>query len=146
MDLEIQEMLRKGAIEKVESPCLGQYLSLIFLVPKKDSVYRPVINLKGLNRHIEYHHFKMESLSLLKELQQKGEFLCKLEECLFFSAPPSEIPKVCEIRVEESNLPVSMPLFWSKSSSQSLHKIDENSYGVTEAAEHSSSLYIWTIA
>ena len=71
-------MLRKGAIRIVERS-QNQFLSPIFLVEKKDSGYRPVINLKKLNQNILYIHFKMEDLSLLKELLQKGDFLCKLD-------------------------------------------------------------------
>ena len=78
IDLEIQAMLRTGAIRMVDKS-QNQFLSPIFLVEKKDSGYRPVINLKKLNQNIPYIHFKMEGLSLLKELLQKGDFLCKLD-------------------------------------------------------------------
>ena len=46
----------------------GEFISPIFLVPKKDRGSRPVINLKRLNSHIVYQHFKMEGLHLLKGL------------------------------------------------------------------------------
>jgi hypothetical protein len=51
--------LDKGALNKVE-PVSGQFLSNIFLVPKRDGKSRPVINLKYLNAHIQYDHFKIE--------------------------------------------------------------------------------------
>ena len=51
VDLEIQAMLRTGAIRMVEKS-QNQFLSPIFLVEKKDSGYRPVINLKKLNQNI----------------------------------------------------------------------------------------------
>ena len=81
-------MLSKKAIETVELPCQDQSLSSIFLVPKKDGGNRPVINLKSLNTHIPYHHFKMESSSLLKELLQKEDFMCKIDlKDAYFSVP-----------------------------------------------------------
>ena len=43
------------------------------------SGYKSVINLKKLNQNILHIHFKKEGLSLLKELLQKGDFLCKLD-------------------------------------------------------------------
>ena len=55
---EIQDMLKKGAIEKL-SPVPNQFLSNIFLV-KNGGKNRPVINLKKLNSFIPYNHFKME--------------------------------------------------------------------------------------
>ena len=48
-----------------------KYLSSILLVEKKDSSQRPVINLKSLNQHIAYEHFRMEEFYLLGELQGK---------------------------------------------------------------------------
>ena len=78
IDLEIQGMLEKGAIRIVKE-LHGQFLSPLFLVEKKDAGYRPVVNLKKLNRNIPYVHFKMEGLSLLKELLSKGDYLCKLD-------------------------------------------------------------------
>ena len=71
-------MLEKGAIRIVKE-LHGQFLSPLFLVEKKDAGYRPVVNLKKLNRNIPYVHFKMEGLSLLKELLSKGDYLCKLD-------------------------------------------------------------------
>ena len=61
INTEVQDMLVKGAIKQVQ-PCKGQFLSPVFLVPKKDRGNRPVINLKKLNQNIEYQHFKMEGI------------------------------------------------------------------------------------
>ena len=41
VNLEVEEMMQKGAIQRV-SECQDQFLSSIFLVKKKDSGYRPV--------------------------------------------------------------------------------------------------------
>ena len=37
-------------------------MSSIFTREKRDGSYRMILNLKQLNKHIEYEHFKMESL------------------------------------------------------------------------------------
>ena len=67
VDQEIQEMLKKGAIKLVASNTKNQFLSSIFIVPKKESGYRPVINLKKLNKYIPYIDFKVKGLFLLEE-------------------------------------------------------------------------------
>ena len=40
----------------------GIFMLFIFTREKRDGSYRMILNLKQLNKHIEYEHFKMESL------------------------------------------------------------------------------------
>lgn len=61
VDQEIDAMISKGAIFEVDS-CEDQFLSNIFLRPKKNGKMRPIINLKKLNKFISTPHFKMEHL------------------------------------------------------------------------------------
>ena len=87
MDTEVMEMIQKGEITQVQES-QDQILSSIFLVPKKDMGYRPVINLKRLNSYIPYNHFKMESLALLKDLLQNKDYMVKLDlKDAYFSVP-----------------------------------------------------------
>lgn len=75
---EIEEMPRKVAIQKVQaSPC--KFLNSTFVVPKKDTGHCPVVNLKKLNRHIPYEHFKRKGLFLLKEVLQSGGYICRID-------------------------------------------------------------------
>ena len=37
-------------------------MSSLFTREKRDGYFRVILNLKQLNKHIEYEHFKMESL------------------------------------------------------------------------------------
>ena len=71
-------MLKKGAIKLVQPNTKNQFLSSRFIVLKKDSGFHPVINLRKLNKHIPYIHFKVEGLFLLKELLLKGDYMCKI--------------------------------------------------------------------
>ena len=87
VDLELKEMLKKGAIMRTQ-PAQGEFLSNLFLVRKKDGDYCPVINLKMLNQFIPFLHFKMEGLSQLKRIIQEGDWMCKLDlKDAFFSVP-----------------------------------------------------------
>ena len=71
-------MLDKGAIEKTaQSP--DQFVGHIFLRPKKNGTFRPVFNLKPLNRFIRYEHFKMEGMQMLSSMLQNGDWMCTLD-------------------------------------------------------------------
>ena len=59
VDTEIQTLLEKGEIKMIDSS-QDKYLSSIFLVEKKHSNQRAVIDLKSLNQHFPYKHFKIE--------------------------------------------------------------------------------------
>ena len=76
--MEIGELLQKKAVELV-APSEDQFVSRIFLVPKKDGSYRPVFNLRPLNRFMENSHFKMEGLPAVKELLQRDDWLCTMD-------------------------------------------------------------------
>jgi len=78
MGEEIEAMLQKGAIEKVENPGDG-FVSTMFLVPKKDGGRRPVINLKRLNGFVKTEHFKMEGIHMLKSVLKKGDWMAKID-------------------------------------------------------------------
>ena len=84
--LEVKEMLKKGAIRKVQ-PSKGEFASNLILVKQKDVGQRPVINLKQLNAYIQYCHFKMEGLQNLECMLQKGDYMSKLDlkRCIFFN-------------------------------------------------------------
>lgn len=75
---EIDKLLFKGAIKKVD-PVQGQFISNLFLVPKKDGSLRPVINLKNLNLFVDYQHFKQENLSFVFDIIQKDDFLTSID-------------------------------------------------------------------
>lgn len=51
----------------------------MFAIPKKTWGYRPIINLKYLNQHIVYKHFKMEGFDIVKDLLKQGDFMVKLD-------------------------------------------------------------------
>jgi len=78
MTAQIQEMLEKGVIKPV-SNCKNQFISNLFLVPKKNGDQRPVINLRQLSQFLVYQHFKMEGLFMVKDFLQKGDHMIKID-------------------------------------------------------------------
>ena len=74
---EISDLLSKNAIEEVAATSLGFY-TRFFLVTKKDGGWRPVLNLKPLNRYLRYTKFTMETQNSILRVLSKGQWLATL--------------------------------------------------------------------
>ena len=72
-DEEARSFLSKGAVNKISEREKG-FVSGIFVIPKNSGGLRPIINLKGLNKFVKYQHFKMEGISVLKDMVREGDF------------------------------------------------------------------------
>ncbi|KAI9565203.1 reverse transcriptase [Daphnia sinensis] len=77
-DKEVMDLLEKQAISEVVDRSPG-FVSSLFVIPKKSGGFRPIINLKPLNKFVRYEHFKMEGLETVKNLVRKGDWLVKLD-------------------------------------------------------------------
>ncbi|KAM4690570.1 uncharacterized protein WCC33_017974 [Rhinophrynus dorsalis] len=78
VDSEISTLWQKGAVAPASGSNEG-FISNIFLVRKKDSGFRPVINLRELNDGVLYRHFKMEGIHLLRDLLLPSDWLVKID-------------------------------------------------------------------
>ena len=87
IDDEIVTLRSKGAIKEVTS-CSNEFLSNIFLVPKKTGDMRPVINLKPLNVFVQKIHFKMENINTALHAITPGDYLVSIDlKDAYFSIP-----------------------------------------------------------
>ena len=89
MNTAIQTLLAKTAIKEVQ-PVKNQFISSLFLVEKAQSAgeYRPIINLKPLNRFVEEWSFKMEGLPVVRSLIQPNDYMMKLDlKDAYYSVP-----------------------------------------------------------
>ena len=75
----ISKLLNKKAIKQV-TPCLNQFVSPIFIVPKKDSLEgRIIINLKLLNTYIFRTKFKIEGYEVIVNMISQYDFMCSID-------------------------------------------------------------------
>ena len=72
-------LLREKGVLHVACPVPDQFVSSLFLVPKRDGNSRAVINLKDLNVFLQYDHFKTEGIHLLRHLLQPNDWLGKID-------------------------------------------------------------------
>src|ERR1700731_1872690 len=74
---EIAQLLAKRAIEQVNDASPGFHSSM-FVIPKRNGGYRPLLNLKKLKEPLEAPHFKMETLRQVTPLIQQHGFLTSI--------------------------------------------------------------------
>ena len=77
--IEIDKLKEKKVIQEVDY-AVGQYVSNVFLREKRDKgKYRMILNLKKLNKHVEYKHFKMDTLMSALSLVTPNCFFTSLD-------------------------------------------------------------------
>ena len=74
---EIQRLCRMRAVQLVTTQ-QDQFVSQVFLVPKKDGSQRPVVNLRSLNYLIAKKKFKMEGARSIRDLIRKGDWMATI--------------------------------------------------------------------
>ena len=80
MQGEIASMVKQGIIEPVNNRAEdGEYISNIFMRPKKDGGLRIILNLRNFNEFVEKSHFKMNSLQTAIDLMSPGAFMASVD-------------------------------------------------------------------
>jgi hypothetical protein len=73
------KLLEKGAVERVSNPDTPGFYSRLFLVPKKNGTWRPIIDLSTLNSFIDVQSFKMETTSSIRASIQPGDWAVSMD-------------------------------------------------------------------
>ena len=74
LKVEVKKLLKKRAVVYCEHE-QGEFISPIFLRDKNDGSHRLILNLKGLNKYLEYKHFKMQTFQSVLSLIQPDCFM-----------------------------------------------------------------------
>ena len=75
---EIEKLVLNGVLLK-SSHEEGEFLSTIFMRPKKDGTHRMILNLKTFNKFVAYHRFKMESLKHVNSVIRPNCFMASVD-------------------------------------------------------------------
>lgn len=109
------------------------------MVLRKSGGMRPKINLKLLNNFVETILFKMETLQIVLDLLQKGDYFVSLDlKDVYFSIL---IHHEYRNYLKESDVRVSRPSFRTRICSKNIHKMHEASY-VSSEVSWSSGNYL----
>ena len=101
---KVEELVQKEAVVPAQEGGEG-FVSPIFLVPKPDGSWRPVINLKSLNNYVVTQHFNMESIRTVKGQIQQGDWLAKLD-LKDSNSNSAFTPEVSQVSVARPNMAV----------------------------------------
>ena len=87
---EIMDLQSKQVIEEVEHE-EGEFISSIFLIPKRNGKYRLILNLKKFNQQVEYFHFKMETFDMAIKMMSPDCYLASIDlKDAYYSVPIHE--------------------------------------------------------
>ena len=75
---EVNKLLHKGAVEKIEQESPGFY-SRIFLIPKKKGKLRLIIELFRLNTFLDIQLFRMETFNKVRQAIQPNDWAFSLD-------------------------------------------------------------------
>lgn len=90
IDKEITKLLQKGVIKESLHE-KDEFISPIFVTPKRDGGYRLILNLKKLNENMEYIHFKMHGLTEILRMVERNCFMASLDiKDAYYSVPVDE--------------------------------------------------------
>lgn len=78
VDNEVADLLTKGAIVPSFHE-QNEFISTLFIVPKPNGKFRPIINLKYLNNFVHYDHFKQETFQVVLDLLQEKDFMTSID-------------------------------------------------------------------
>ena len=78
LEKEIDKLIDRGVIIQSSSE-EGEFISPIFLLPKEDSSFRMILNLKKLNDFMPYIHFKMDTFDKVLKLIRSNQYMCKID-------------------------------------------------------------------
>ena len=76
---EIENLLNKRAVERVQNPETPGFYSRIFLVPKKTGKFRLILDLSLLNRYIEKQAFKMETVKSVRQAMRLNDWAVSID-------------------------------------------------------------------
>lgn len=78
-DAKIANLVEKGATIEITDD-LKDYVCAFFCISKNSKgLFRPIVNIRPVNKCIRYEHFKMENLNSVRFLVRKGDWMVKVD-------------------------------------------------------------------
>ena len=75
----LHQLMDKNAIELVHKQTSLGFFNRLFLVPKPDNKWRPILDRSNLNPFLRTEMFKMETLETIRTSLQQGEWVTSID-------------------------------------------------------------------
>ena len=75
----LHQLINKNAVEPVENPNLLGFYNRLFLVPKPNNRWRPILDLSTLNTFLNTESFKMETPETIRTSLQSGKWVTSID-------------------------------------------------------------------
>ena len=112
----MKKLLDSQAIKEVKDTSSLGYYSHLFLVPKPDGSFRPIIDLKKLNLFLDVPSFKMKTLFSIIAALQPQEWITKID------LKDAYHHILVHVNIRKKDLSVLCAPIWSFDSTQRVHK------------------------
>lgn len=100
----ISKFLEKGIVVK-SSLEEGEFISSIFLRPKKDVSFRMILNLKDLKTFVRFNHFKMDSIHTCSQLKRPRCYMAFIDlRDAYYSGPIAKEHQKCLKFIWQGNM------------------------------------------
>ena len=87
----LHQLIDKNAVELVQNQKSLGFFNRLFLVPKPNSKWRPILDLSNLNLFLKVEKFKMETLETIRTSLQQGEWVTSIDfKDAYFHIPIQE--------------------------------------------------------
>ena len=84
----LHQLLNKNALELVQNPQSLGFFNRLFLVPKSNNRWRPILDLSKLNNYLKMQSFKMETPETIRTSLQAGEWFTSIDfKDVYFHIP-----------------------------------------------------------
>ena len=141
-DKAVDQFLNSDIIER--SPTQNQdSLSQMFVVREKDKV-RPILNCQRINQFIQCQHFKMESVPILRDLIEAGDWMCKIDLKDAYTMVPIH-PESRQYLFFPSpwyGLPIQVSTLWHECCVESFLQTHEFCDRIIKNSRHSNSVLL----
>ena len=119
----LHQLLDKKAVELVQNPQSLGFYNRLFLVPKPNNRWRPVLDLSRLNNYLKTQSFKMETPETIRTSLQTGEWVTSIDfKDAYFHIPiNSQSRKYMRFHIQDKTYQIQGSTLWPVHSPHGIH-------------------------